>query len=270
MGPDYFSTLGLPLVRGRVFTEADREGAPRVVIVNQTLAARLWPGQDPIGKRFHFFDNPPVEVVGVARDAKYQDPRETRQPYVYEPLAQRYVCGVTLIVRAESDPARLLPVIQRELRAMAPTLPQGEAVAVLDLRDRTLWEQQAGVWLLTLLGLLALLLATVGLYGVMSFAVARRSREIGVRMALGAQPADVLGLVLRQGLTVVAAGLAAGLALSYGVTRLAASLLFGVSPRDPLAFGTTSVILALVALTATLLPAVRATAVEPVVALRTE
>ena len=268
--PGYFSVLGLPLVRGRAFTEADREGAPRVVIVNETLAARLWPGQNPIGKRFHFFDNPPVEVVGVARDAKYQDPQEVRQPYIYEPLAQRYVCSVTLIVRAESDPASLLPAIQRELRAMAPTLPQGEAMAVPDLRDRTLWAQQAGVWLLALFGLLALLLATVGLYGVMSFAVAQRGREIGLRMALGAQQGDVLRLVLRQGLTLVATGLAVGLALAFAVTHFAAGLLFGVSPTDPAAFGTTSVLLALAAFAATLVPALRAVSVDPLVALRYE
>ena len=270
VAPDYFTTMGVQVARGRTFTEADRQGGPGVVIVNQTMADTLWPGQDPIGKRFHFFGQEPVSVVGVARDIKYNFPGEDPQPYVYEPLAQRYVTNVTLVVRTERSPESILAAVQKEIRAMAPTMPLVGVSTVPDLLDASLWAPRAGASLLALFGALALGLASVGLYGVMSFSVTQRSREIGVRMALGAQQRDVLRLVLRQGLTVVGAGLLAGLLLAFGATRLVANLLFGVTPTDPLAFGVTSALLALVAFGATLIPALRATSVNPIIAIRTD
>ena len=268
--PEYFDTVGIEIRRGRGFTEADREGAVGVVVVNQTMAERYWPGQDPIGKRFHFFGDDPVQVVGVARDIKYTNPGENPQPYVYEPLAQRYITGVTLVVRTGSSPGSVLPAVQREVRAMAPTMPLVGVSTVPDLLSNSLWVPRAGASLLALFGILALGLASVGLYGVMSFSVTQRSREIGVRMALGAQHGDVLRLVLRQGLTVVGVGLVAGLLLAFGTTRLVAGMLFGVTPTDPTAFGVTSAILALVAFGATLIPALRAVSINPLLAIRYE
>jgi predicted permease len=267
---DYFPTVGVSIARGRAFTSADRQGAPGVVIVNQTMADTFWPGQDPIGKRFHFFGQEPVSVVGIARNIKYNFPGEDPQPYIYEPLAQRYVTNMTLVVRAERSPESVLAAVQKEIRVMAPTMPLVGVSTVPDLLDASLWAPRAGASLLALFGALALGLASVGLYGVMSFSVNQRSREIGVRMALGAQQRDVLRLVLRQGLTVVGAGLLAGLLLAFGVTRLIANMLFGVTPTDPLAFSVTSALLALVAFGATLIPALRATSVNPIIAIRTD
>jgi predicted permease len=268
--PELFATEGVRLLRGRAFTEADRQGAPGVVIVNQTMAERFWPGQDPIGKRFHFFGNDPVEVVGVARNVKYNTLGEDPQPYVYEPLAQRYVTNVTLVVRSEKAPETVLPAIRRELRQMAPTMPLVNVATVPERLNNSLGLMRTGASLLALFGILALGLASVGLYGVMSFSVTQRSREIGVRMALGAQQRDVLRLVLRQGLLVVGVGLLAGLVLAFGATRLVAGMLFGITPTDPMAFGVTSAILALVAFGATLVPALRAISISPILAIRYE
>jgi predicted permease len=269
VGPGYFETTGIPIVAGRALAEADRADAPRVVIVNETMAKKYWPGQSAVGKRFHFFGDPPVEVVGVARDAKYNNPGEDPQPYVYEPLAQRSMTAVTLIIRSSRAPESVLGTVQKEVRRLAPGMPLLVAT-VPELIRQSLWGPKAGAMLLAAFGLLALGLATIGLYGVMSFSVARRSREIGMRMALGAREADVLGLVLRQGLTVVAAGMVAGLLLAAGLTRMASGFLFGVSATDPVSFGATSAVLLLAAFAATLVPALRAVSVPPSVALRYE
>lgn len=268
IGPGYLETVGVPVLRGRGFTAADREGAPRVVIVNEVMAETLWPGEDPIGKRFHFFGDPPVEVVGVARTIKYNTPGEDPRPYIYEPIAQRYVTGVTLVVRSQRAPEGVLAAVQQELRKLAPEMPLVGVSTVPDLVTASLWAPRAGASMLGLFGLLALGLASVGLYGVMSYSVTQRSREIGVRMALGAQQRDVLRMVLRQGLTLVAVGLVAGLLLAFGVTRFVSGMLFGVSPTDPAAFAVTSLVLAVVAFGATLVPALRATSVQPILAIR--
>lgn len=267
--PEYFDTMGIE-VRGRTFTEADREGGARAVIINETMAKMFWPNQDALGKRFHFFGTAPSEVVGVARTVKYNFPGEDPQPYAYEPLAQRFVTGVTMMVRADRSPENVLPAVQQELRAMAPTMPLTGVSTVHGLLRDSLWLPRAGASLLALFGLLALGLASVGLYGVMSFAVTQRSREIGVRMALGAQNADVLRLVLRQGLTVVAMGLVAGLLLAFGATRLIGGMLFGITPTDPMAFGVTFAVLSVVAFGATLIPALRAISIPPILAIRYE
>ncbi len=271
VGPRYFETLGVPLVRGRSFTAGDREGAPPVVVVNETMAAKLWPGQDPIGKRFRFFgDKFLVEVVGVARNVKYNTLGEDPQPYIYLPLAQRYDGALALLARTAGDPAAVLPTVEREVRGMDKGLPITNVATVERVLANGLWAPRVGASLLAVFGLLALVLAAVGIYGVTSFSVARRAREIGIRMALGARRGTVLGMVLGQGMTVVALGLAVGIAVAAAVSRLAAGLLFGISPTDPLAFGATALLLAAVALAANLLPARRATAVDPVTALRQE
>ncbi|HYG62603.1 MAG TPA: ABC transporter permease [Thermoanaerobaculia bacterium] len=271
VGTGYFSTMGVPLVRGRLFDERDREGAVPVVVINQTMAERLWPGKDAVGQRFKFFgDAFSVEVAGVVRDIKYGNLGEDPQPYIYQPLEQRSTTGLTLVTRAERDPSAVLPAIQREVRAMAPELPLVNVSTVTKLLDDSLWAPRAGATLLALFGALALALAALGLYGVMSYSVTLRSREIGIRMALGARQLDVLGLVLGQGMKVVAAGGLLGLLLAFFATRLAAGMLVGVSPTDPVAFGTTSALLGLVAMAAILLPARRATELDPIVVLRYE
>jgi ABC-type antimicrobial peptide transport system permease subunit len=240
-----------------------------VVIVNQAMAKRFWPGENPIGQRFHFFGQEPVEVIGVARDADYNAIGEERQPYVYRPLEQAYGTGVSLIVRSEgSDPAPVLAAVQREVRQMVPDMPLVGVETVAQRLDNSLWAPRLGASLLALFGVLALILAAVGIYGVMSYSVDQRSREIGVRMALGAEPGDVLGLVLRQGMRLVAIGAVVGLALAFASSRLTANLLYGIAPTDPVAFSVTTAILALVSFTSIFVPARRATGVDPIVVLR--
>ncbi len=266
--PTYFHTVGVPLVAGRGFADADRAGAQRVVIVNRTMAEKFWPGRSALGKRFHFHGQPAVEVVGVARDAKYGSVSEDPQPHVYEPLAQNYSTGVTLVLRAARDPQAVLPAVQRQLRALAPGMPLVIQGTMAHQIDESLWAPRFAASLLALFGALALLLATLGIYGVMSFSVAQRARDIGVRMALGARRGEVLGMVLSQGMKLVAAGLAIGLLLAAAVSRLASGLLIGVSAVDPVAFLATPPLLALVALISIYVPARRATAVDPTVVLR--
>jgi putative ABC transport system permease protein len=269
--PSTCATLGVPIVRGRALSPADREGAPLVAVINQLMADRLFPKGDAVGQRFQIFGSTKkIEVVGVAKNLKYNSVDEDPQPYIYVSLDQFYTGNLALLVRANGDPAALLPQVEREIRALDRQLPLADAATLSRVFAESLWAPRVIAALLGVFGALALVLATVGIYGIMSFSVAQRAREIGVRMTLGAEPRRVLALVLSQGMVVVAIGLAAGLVGAYAVTRLAAGLLFGVSPTDPLAFGATALLLALVALIATLVPARRATAVDPVLVLREE
>jgi predicted permease len=269
VAPGYFETMGVPVVRGRAIAEQDREGVTPVVVINQTMAERFWPGEEPIGQRFHFFgEDFSVEVVGVARNAKYNGLGEDPQPYIYAALGQRWSGNLTLVARTAGDPGTVLPTVQRTVRELDKQLPLVGVQTIGQLLHAGLWAPRAGAALLGVFGLLALVLAAIGIYGVTSFAVAQRAREIGIRMALGARRNDVLSLVLRQGMAVVALGLLVGLGAAFALTRFAASLLFGVSPTDPVAFGATSLLLAGVALAANLLPARRATAVDPVTVLK--
>jgi macrolide transport system ATP-binding/permease protein len=269
VGPGYFAAVGVPIERGRALGEEDRAGTLPAVVVNQTMAARFWPGEDPVGKRFRFFgEEQPLTVVGVARDAKYNALGEDPQPYIYTALGQRWSGTLTLLARTAGDPEPVLATVQREVRALDKQMPLAQVATVDQLLAEGLWAPRMGASLLGIFGLLALVLASVGIYGVTSFAVAQRAREIGIRMALGARRNDVLAMVLGQGMTVVGLGLVVGLAVAFGVTRFAAGLLFGVSPTDPVAFGATSLLLAGVALAANFLPARRATAVDPVTVLK--
>ena len=271
VGPGYFESVGVPIERGRGIQASDRPGAPRAVVVNRTMAELLWPQQDALGKRFRFFGDPdPAEVVGVARDATYNVLGEDPQPYVYESIGQRYYSGVTLIVRTKEDPAPALSMVERELKALVPGMPLVGSATVAELLGDSLWAPRMGASLLGVFGLLGLVLASVGIYGVMSYTVGQRAREIGIRMALGARHRDVLRLVVMRGMLLVAAGLAAGVALSLVATRLVAGMLFGVSPMDPVAFGVTLGTLALVGFLANAMPARRATAVDPVTVLKND
>ncbi len=224
-----------------------------------------------VGQRFRFYgDTTPTEVVGVARDAKYNGLGEDPQPYLYVPNEQRYASGVTLVARTAKDPLPLVSTVEREIRAFDRNLPITLAQPVREMISDSLWAPEAGAFLLAVFGGLALVLAAVGLYGVMSFAVGARRREIGIRMALGAGSPSVLRLILGQALWIVGLGLLVGLALGFGVGRLAQSLLFGIPAADPIAFLGTSALLAAVAFLASYLPARRAAGVDPSTVLRME
>jgi predicted permease len=268
--PSFFRTAGVPILAGRGFTDADRKGALAVAVVNRTLAEKFWPNQPAVGRRFTFHGSRPIEVVGVARDAKYLSVSEDPQPYVYLPLAQQYAASVTLLARAARDPAAVLPSVERQVRALAPGMPLVGAGTLSDQLDASLWAPRLGASLLVLFGALALALSAIGIYGVMSFSVAQRARDIGIRMALGAQPGNVLGMVVAQGMRQVALGMAVGVALALASSRVAASLLIDTSPTDPVAFVATPLLLALVALLSIYAPARRATRVNPTKSLRSD
>jgi predicted permease len=272
VGLNYFQTLGITLLRGRDFNAQDREGAPGVVIVNETFARRYFPKQDPLGQRVSLngAQGPWLEVVGLARDGKYITLGETPAPFLYQPLAQRHESGMVLLVRTNGDPTQITPSVRKEVQAIERNLPLTNARTMTELLNTTLFPARMGAILLGGFGLLALLLASVGLYGVMSYSVSRRTREIGIRMALGAQSGDVLRLVLRESMTLVAVGMLLGLIVARTATRLLTGFLYGVSPTDPAAFIGIAVLLALVALIASFLPARRAAKVDPMVAFRYE
>jgi predicted permease len=272
VGPNYFSTMGTPLLRGREFTEADRDGAPGTVVVNGTIAARVWPNEDALGKRVSITgpDGPFLEVVGVARDSKYRTLGEVTRPYVYLPLQQSYDPKMTLVVRTTGEPSSITPVIREQIRALNANLPIADVQTLRQQIELTLLPSRIAAWVLGGFGLLALLLAGIGIYGVVSYGAAQRTREIGVRMALGASERDVLGLVLWDGLIVIGAGLAIGLLLAVAATRVIAAFLYGVGATDPLTFVMVPLLLGAVALVASYIPARRAVKVDPLVALRYE
>ncbi|HKQ78136.1 MAG TPA: ABC transporter permease [Blastocatellia bacterium] len=269
IGLNYFNTMGIPLALGRDFDARDGESSPGVVIVNEELARRYFPGQNPIGKRLRFGSNSPYrEIIGVARSAKYRQLREAPLPFIYIPLAQEYSSGMTLLTRAVGDPADLAQAVRHEINSLNKDVPVFGVRTMSEQIDATLSSDRMIASLLGAFGGIALLLAVVGIYSVMSFAVTQRAREIGVRVALGARGADVLRLVIGQGMKLVVIGVAIGLAMSLALTRLTASLLFEVSATDPITFTLVALLLIGVALMACYLPARRAAKVDPVVALR--
>lgn len=269
--PHYFEALGIPLLRGRAFTSADRPGTPQVVVVNQTMADQFWKGRDPIGKRFKFFgDEQYTEVIGVVKDSKYNALVEDPQPFLYRPLAQNYTPDATLHVRTAADAAALVATVRNAVHEIDPRLTVFDVRTLKEQVDRSLAPQRLNVWLLTTFGVVALLLAAIGIYGVASYSVSQRTREIGIRMALGAARRDVLRLVLRQGLALIVIGVAVGLGGALIVTRLLSSLLFGVRATDLTTFVTTALMLTAAAVLATYIPARRATRVDPLMALRYE
>jgi putative ABC transport system permease protein len=274
VGPGYFAAMRISIVRGRAFTDRDRAGAPRVVIVNQTFVRRFWPGQDPIGKRLEDGFGYGLDVVGVAHDGKYRSLGEESQPFFYlcalqPPISNRAQTDLTVIVRTAGDPSALLPVLRQEIHALDRDLPV--QLATMDQHlGLVLLPQRMGATLLGGFGVLGLALAALGLYGVMAYAVSLRTREIGIRMALGARAADVRRMVVTRGLAVTGVGVVLGLLVAFLATRLVTSVLFGVSPTDPVTFAGVVLILAAAGALAAYVPARRATRVDPVVALRTE
>jgi predicted permease len=268
----YFGAMETRILQGRDFTEQDNEQAVRVAIVNETFARRFWPGDDPIGKRFSMgrADAPKMQVIGIAQNGKYAGLNEDPKSFVYQPLWQSYTGSTNLLVRAEADPQRLIASIRGELRQLDPHLPISSAKTMVDHMAMPLLPARVAASLFGSFGMLALALAAIGLYGVMSFSVSKRTREIGIRMALGARSGDVLKMIVGQGMTLTVIGVLIGLLLAFGSTRLMKSLLFGVSPTDPLTFIVIALLLSLVALLACWLPARRASKTDPMNALRCE
>jgi predicted permease len=269
--PAYFATTGIRILRGRPFTAADRDGAPPVVIINATLAQRFWRGENPVGSRLRFVGSAGAfEVVGVAADAKYSALGEPAAGYLYFPLAQGYAGAATLYVRAAGDPDALVASVRDAVHRLDPNLPVTGVGPVSAILAQSLWAPRAAAAILAFFGVLGLALAAIGTYGVMSYAVDRRRREIGIRMALGAGRGEILRRVLRQGMSLALIGLLVGLLAAFGTTRLIGRFLYGISPFDALTFLLTSASLATVAVLATLVPARRATAIDPLASLRAE
>jgi predicted permease len=270
--PGYFRTLGIPILKGREFTDRDGPGAPETAIVNQECARRLWPDQEALGRRISLngAQGPFAEVIGVAQDAKYDELSESPRPFVYLSHFQSpdLLSELALLVRAKERPANLLTAVQHELRSMDANLPIYD-VSTLAGTLRLRSDKQRGMTkLLSLFSALALLLASVGLYGVLAFSVQRRTREIGIRMALGARRGDILGMLIGEGLRLTLWGVGVGLVLSVGLTRLLSGMLFGVAPADLATIAGVSLLLAAVGVAASSLPARRATRIDPMLALR--
>ena len=272
ISPGYFDAMGTRLVAGRDFTEQDDQNSVRVAIINETFARRFWPGQDPVGKRFSIGepDAQKWQVIGVAQDGKYAGLAEDPKPFVYRPVWQSYAGATNLIVRSQTDQQKMIAALRSELQQMDSQLPMSGAKTLADHMSLPLFPARIAASVLGTFGLLALALAAIGIYGVMSYGVSRRTREIGIRMALGAEGRDVLSMVMRQGMTLAGAGVAIGLLTAFGLTRVMTSLLYGVSATDPATFIIISLLLTGVALAACYIPARRATKVDPMVALRHE
>jgi predicted permease len=269
VGVGFFGATGIPLLAGRDFSEQDSETSPKVAIINQTMAEKFWPGQDALGKQFKFFgDQQYRQVVGIARNSKYGSLVEPPLPFIYQPLKQEYSPAFSLSIRTAADPKGILPGIRDAIKSMDSAIPVLALGTVHEVLDQSLAGQRTNVLLLSLFSVLALLLAAVGLYGVMAYSVAQRTHEIGIRMAMGARSITVLGMVLKQGLSLVGIGLIIGLVGAVLVMRLVTTLLFGVEPSDPLTLAGTSGLLAFTALLANYVPALRATRVSPVIALK--
>lgn len=269
--PGYFQAMDTRLVRGRDFVEHDDDKSAPVVIINETFARRFWPEQDPIGKRITLGgpESQKREVVGVVEDGKYAGLNEDPKPFVSRPLWQSYSGSTIVIARTAADPQQLISSVRNEVLQLDPNIPV-ESRTLAERMDLPLLPARIAATLLGGFGLLALALVAIGIYGVMSYAVAKRTREIGIRMALGAQESDVLRLIVRQGLTLTVIGMAIGSAAALALTQSMKALLFGISPSDPLTFVAVGVLLASVAFLACYLPARRAAKVDPMIALRYE
>lgn len=271
---DYQRTMGIGLARGRWLTQADEDANRPVVVVNEYLARRLWPGQEPLGKRLGFRDSAGtlLEVVGVARIGKYGSIFEAPRPFLYLTHSRDYKSLRVLHVRTTGAPEAIAPAVRQVIRALAPDLPVFDVASMRAAvgGGNGLFLARLGACFATALGLLGLALTVVGLYGVVAFSAAQRTHEIGIRLALGARQGSILGMIVRQGVSLLAVGCAAGLALALAAARLVGSLLFDVSPLDPLTYAAVVSALALVTATACYLPARRATRVDPTMALRGE
>lgn len=267
VGPDYFAVMGIALVSGREFTHIDDEKRPLVAVVNETMAAKYWPGKNPIGARLQVKGRW-MEVVGVATLSRYRTKLETPKPFFYVPLRQNFAVQGGLIIRTRQGPGAITPALAHEVHALDPNLAPAEIITMQDHVARGTYTQRLAVTLLGIFGGMALLLAAIGLYAVMSYAVSQSTREIGLRIALGAGVSDLMRLVMSRGIMLTVGGVIIGSAAALALTRLIANQLYEVSPHDPLAFASAFVIMTVVALAACFLPAWRATRIDPALALR--
>jgi putative ABC transport system permease protein len=270
VGPDYFATMETPIVRGRPIAAADRDSALQVAVVNETFARHFWPGLDPIGRRLSMRDGEWITVVGVAKDGKYDALDEAPLPFIFRPFAQFYVTQPNLIVRTAGDPKALIEPIKRAFASLDPNAPFLDPRTLEEHIGPSVFIQRTGATLLGGFGALALLMAAIGIYGVMAYVVSQRTREMGIRVALGAGRREIVGLVLGQATGLVGAGLAIGAAAAFGVGVLLQSQLFGIKAYDVPTFAAILLMLAAVALLACWIPARRAARVDPVVALKYE
>jgi putative ABC transport system permease protein len=269
----YFRTMGIPLVRGRNFTDLEDTEARHVVLINEAMARQNFPGEDPIGKRitvFMSFEPVPTEIVGIVRDVKYESLVKEASPMVYMPLPELLYPAMTLVLRTDGNPADMAPTVQRVVREIDPDQPISDVRTMNQVMAEWVDRDRFNTLLLGIFAGLATLLAAVGIFGVMSYSVTLRTREIGLRMALGAQRGEVLGLILKQGFLLTLIGIALGLAGAVALTRVMSGLLFDVGSTDPATFAAIVLLFALVSLIACYLPARRATRVDPLTALRSE
>ena len=271
VSPGYFDTLRIPLKKGRVFNDLDKKDTTRVAVINEAMAHHFWPDQDAIGRRFHFFgETQLLEVVGVVANTVINEIGEDPQPLAYLPLSQDYAPAATLQVRTSGDPRAAVATVRSQIQSLDRNLAITNVQTIEEVLNQGLWAPRMAAVLLTLFGVLALMLAATGVYGVLSYSVTQQTREIGIRMALGARPAAVVRWVVGQGFRLAAAGLLIGLIAGLVLMRFVASLLFGVSAHDPATFGAVALVLAIVAFLACYVPARRASRVSPLVALRYE
>jgi len=269
VGPDYFRTMRIPLVQGRDFDERDNEHARGVVIINETMARHYWTGGDALGRRIKL-DKSWLQIVGIAKDVKNRTLNEALQPFLYVPFLQDYRSNMILVARTVIEPKTMFHAVRAETAALDPKIPMFDAKTFEEHIGLSLFLQRMAATILSIFGLLALSLAAVGVYGVMAYAVGQRTRELGIRISIGASRSDVLKLILGQGLTLSVVGLIGGLVTALVVTRFSAHLLYGVSSADPVTFTVIALLLLGVAVVSGYFPARRATRIDPVVALRME
>jgi predicted permease len=264
---DYFKTLGIPIVSGREFMRTDDENAPLLAIVNETMAAKYWPGKDPLGQRLKAKDRW-LQVVGIAKDSNYHTKTETPIPLFYVPLRQSFRVQNSLLIRTHETPGAMMKPLAREVHALDPNLAPLITDRLQDQIDEIGYSQRLAVALVALFGGMALFLAAIGLYAVMSYSVSQGTRELGLRMALGAETKDLIRLVVSRGLLLTASGAAIGIVAAVVLTHLMGNMLYKVSPRDPLAFGSALAVITIASLAACFFPAWRATRIDPTQALR--
>jgi putative ABC transport system permease protein len=274
VSPGYFETMRIALLLGRAIRETESQNSARIAVINQAMAERYWPGKDPIGKRFSLKADPgrPLEVVGVVKNSTAENLFLPAGPYFYMALAQEPMFPVTLQVRTTGDPEPMAPGIIGLIKSLEPAMPLADVQTMTEalntLNGLLLFKLGAG--LAATMGVLGLILAIIGVYGVVSYLTTQRTHEIGIRLALGALPREILRMVLRQGLFIIALGAVIGLFAAFAITRLVGDFLVGVSSTDPVTYAGVALILVLVALIASYIPARRATKVDPMVALRYE
>jgi predicted permease len=271
VSPGYFDTLRIPLKKGRVFSDLDKKDSTPVAVINEAMAQHFWADQDPVGKRFHFFgEKRLLEVVGVVGNTVINQIGEDPQPLAYLPLSQDFAPAATIQVRTSGDPRGAVATVRGQIQALDRNLAITNVQTIEEVLNQGLWAPRMAALLLTLFGVIALVLAGIGVYGVLSYSVTQQTREIGIRMALGARPSEVLRWVVSQGFRLAAAGLLVGLIAGLILMRFVASLLFGISAHDPITFGAVVLVLGIVAFLACYVPARRASRVSPLVALRYE